>query len=123
MYGYGAKLNLCGLKFHTYEVRCMNYFEVDITQTAKPVGKSHDTYGIWNREQKQFKTLPEVKAYLQERYGDCKRSRIYHDVEDQAEHIGYVYCYKDRFYGQESKLWFCQDWIEVAEVRSRIIIV
>lgn len=101
----------------------MNYFEVAITQTAKPVGKHHDTYGIWNTERKLLKTLPEVKAYLQERYRSCKRTRMYHDVENRAVHIGYVYCYKDRFYGQESKLWFCQDWIEVDEVHSRIILV
>ena len=101
----------------------MNYFEVLITQTAKPVGKPHDDYGTWNRERKLFKTLLEVKAYLQERYGKCKRTRMYHDVAEGAQHIGYVYCYKDRFYGEGSKLWFCQDWVEVAEVHRRIFIV
>jgi len=101
----------------------VNYFELEITQTAKPVGKRDDEYSIWNSERKVYKTLKEVKTYLQERYKQCKRVRMYQDVEKGAQHIGYVYCYKDRFYGQESKLWFCQDWIEVDEVHSRIIIV
>jgi hypothetical protein len=101
----------------------VNYFEIVITQTAKPVGKRDDKYSIWNSERKVYKTLKEVKAYLQERYKNCKRDKIYRDKENGAEHIGYMYCYKDRFYGQESKLWFCQDWIEVEAVHSRIILV
>jgi len=101
----------------------MNYVEIAITQTAKLVGKRHDNYRMWNEERKLFKTLQEARSFLQERYRNCKRVRSYHDVENGAEHSGYVYCYKDRFYGEESKLWFCQDWIEVEEVQHRIVIV
>ncbi len=101
----------------------MNYFEIEITQTAKPAGKTNDTYRIWNEEQKKFQTLQEVKKYLQERYGNCKRQKIYQDTCAGAKHMGYVYCYKDRFYEDGGVLLFCQDWIEVAEVRHRVLIV
>ena len=67
--------------------------------------------------------MQEVNDFLKKTYGTCKRVKMYRDKEDGAEHVGYIYCYKDRFYDEGSKLWFCQDWVEVDEVRSRVFLL
>lgn len=109
----------------------MNYYEVYITMTAKPMGRpkseagySDGDYHVFARDTKKFKTLEEVKAWLKDHYGNSKRVKMYQDTEDGAQHTGYIYCFIGSDYSHSPvDKWYQQDWVEISEVTSRIMLV
>ena len=101
----------------------MTYYEVVRTRTAKPVGNNID-WSTWDRDRATFPTIQEAKKYLKDEYGKCKKTRIYKDGDNgEAVHVGYIYSYNTPpcTYGD------ChhnnQDWVEVREIKSTIVII
>ena len=99
------------------------YYEVLVSQTCKAIG-SKDGYYLWNKETSKFQSVKEIKDFLKEKYGKCKKEKIYNDgITGEAKHVGYIYSYKtDKVSYNDSKK-YNQDWITVCEIRSTPIII
>lgn len=99
------------------------YYEVQRTLTCKAVG-SKEGYYCYDRDVKQFANLAEVKAFLKETYGKCKREKSYRDGENgEPIHTGYVYCYNTPKVSYDDTAKHNQDWITVKEIKATTIIV
>ena|SRR5258708_35617139 len=102
----------------------MKYYEVLTTNTAKPIGRTDESYTIFDVQKKQFASLPEVSKYLAETYGDCKRQTMFIDTKQGiAKQAGWVYCFKNNDISHNSKPWYQQDWVEVREIKAKTILV
>lgn len=104
----------------------MTYYTLSITKTSKPAGRPpkgvdfFDQWSTYDRDEKKFKTLEEVKAYLIKEYGHCKRTNFYRDTDDGAQVSGKVYSFSTGWGGEH---WHEQHWVEVAKVTGRICII
>ncbi|MBU2572339.1 MAG: hypothetical protein KJ725_20360 [Gammaproteobacteria bacterium] len=100
------------------------YYKITIDKTSKPMGRKEgqgEGYNRFHQEVKTCEELKEAKEYLKEKYGKCKRVKIYQDPE--AKHIGYIYCFKSEEYSNgQTDRWYQQDWIVITEVKETIII-
>lgn len=84
--------------------------EISITQTAK--SNPRDDYGAYNDERHIVKDMAEAKAWLKERYGNCKRSYIYQDTKSgETKRVGYIYHFRNSDISHNSKSWYQQDWV------------
>lgn len=101
----------------------MKFYEVSITMTGKSMGRTQENFSTFDRQEKRFKTLDKVKAYLKETYGNCKRVKMYQDTDKGSEAIGWIYCFKNKDYSHDSKPWYQQDWIDVEEMNSTRVLV
>ena len=119
------------------------FYEVSVMMTGKAVG-SKDGFSMFDNHVESFATVAAAKAYIKERYGKCKRDKIYVDVDTagdkttlvlqdghsatRSKHIGYVYklgvC-RDMSHAAsvDNQPWYQQDWVEVREVQSTTIII
>src|SRR5574341_1492075 len=94
------------------------YYKAHIVRTGRPMG-SGQSYSTFDSESKTFATLAELKDYLKESYGTCKRQNMYRDGSDRGEHykVGYVYGFKNADYSHAPvEHWFQQDWVEISKV-------
>lgn len=99
------------------------YYKVRITKTSKNVGSKEDYQGF-DQEIQDFKTLKEVKEFLDSRYKKCKKIKMYRDSKNGESHqAGWIYCFKDRDISHASGWWLEQDWMEVSEIAEKIVIV
>ena len=97
----------------------MNYFEIETIKTAKPFGNKGN-YQVFDGGTKKFKTLEEVKEYLRDEYGNCKRDKQYIDNENNgAVHTGYVYCFKNSDISHDSEGWYQQDWVTIYNIEAK----
>jgi len=92
---------------------------VEIEKTGKGYGKN-EGYHMFDRETKTFKDMLEVKKFLKETYGKCKRVPSYVDTKDgEVKKVGYVYCFKNAdlsHYPVEK--WLQQDWVSFFELKQ-----
>ena len=102
----------------------MQFIELSITKTSKPAGRpkaGEDSFMLWStydREEKRFNTMQEAKDWIKSEYGNCKRSKMYHDTEEGAEAIGYIYSFNSGWGGEH---WHEQHWIEFATVSRTLV--
>lgn len=104
----------------------MHYYQVSITRTSKSAGSKEPDGEGWrtfDREEKKFATLDEVRAFLKSEYGKCKRENIYRDDSEPGHHVGYCYHFKNSDVSHDSGVWYQQDWVEVNEMTGRVCIV
>lgn len=101
----------------------IKYYEVQRTRTCKAVG-SKDGYYQWDKEEKKFSNLQEVKTFLKSEYGKCKKQKIYNDgITGEPKHVGYIYCYNTDKVSYTDTAKNNQDWVTIHEVRATPIIV
>lgn len=99
------------------------YYKITINQTSKPLF-SKQPYQQFNKLTPTFQTLDEVKEYLKENYPKCKREKMYIDKKDNTqEHIGYIYCFKNKDYCHNLEQWLQQDWCTITEVQEKTILI
>lgn len=97
------------------------YFKVSTTFTSKPMG-SKEPYRAYHEETSNFQTEEEVKKYLSDTYGNCKRAKIFQDPD--AQHVGYIYCFIDyEWHGAKEVKFFRNDWVAVTEVTEKITLI
>jgi hypothetical protein len=99
------------------------YYKVQIDQTGKAIGDkkpSGEGYSHFNSEVISFPTLEQVREFLQARYNKVKKVKCYHG---EGEHVGYIYCFKNRDDSHNSPPWFQQDWVTVLQVKEKILVV
>ena len=99
------------------------YYQVKVTCTGKGYGKD-SKYTIFDQLNKQFATLGEVRDYITETYGNCKRQKIHRDNPDgQPYESGILFCFNN---GDMSHLpvqkWRQQDWVEIIRTTETILI-
>lgn len=78
-------------------------------------GKGYSPKDEWQRfdsENKYFRSLKEAKDYLKERYGNCKRVKMYCDPYNK--HIGYIYSFR----ADDGRKFIEQDWVEFREFQT-----
>ena len=101
----------------------MKYYEVHRTRTCKAVF-SKEGYCRYDSDVRAFDTVAEVKAFLKEEYGNCKRTKQYIDGPNgEAIHKGYCYMFntpKASYDDQEKNN--C-DWVHVREIHATNLIV
>jgi len=99
------------------------YYEVQRTRTCKAIG-SKQGYYQWDKQTKKFHTIKEIKDFLKKEYGNCKRDKIYiDDKDDNAKHVGYIYCYNTLKASYDDNAKNNQDWVNVYEIKATTIII
>ena len=111
----------------------MKYYEVSVAKTGKAISSREPRgggYSCFATERKEFGTVAEVKAYLKENYGTCKREKMYQDKKDGSTIVsGHVYSFKNGDISHpwnddgSKNEWYQQDWVEVREIESTRVIV
>lgn len=98
--------------------------------TGKTVGSklpSGEGYSMFDDLRERFATVAEVKKWLAERYGNCKRQKMYRDSENKSFQAGYIYSFRNEDLSHarsdDNKPWFQQDWVEVKEIDSTPVII
>lgn len=96
------------------------YYRIDIVSTSKDPG-SKENFQVFNNEHITYKTLDEVKADLKDRYSRVKfkRNKMYVDKNGEAEHIGYVYRFRNADISHNSPEWIQEDWVKVVCVEEK----
>lgn len=97
----------------------MKYYKLDIIKSSKS-RNGKENYGIYDDIEEYFKTIEEVKEYLKENYGTCKRSRTYQDDKKGNSYpSGYVYSFLAN--DQETgKQYIEEHWINLYIVNQKI---
>ena len=101
----------------------MNYYEVEIVKTGSPLGRGE--FSRFDSDTRLFHTLDEVRAFLTEEYGACKRDKAYVDLEDGgSKHVGYVYRFHNADLSHSPvERWYQRDWVTVSEIESSAILL
>ncbi|TSD02701.1 MAG: hypothetical protein Athens071426_416 [Parcubacteria group bacterium Athens0714_26] len=101
----------------------MNYFKITINRTAKGFEKD-DNWQSFDKEEKLFKTLEQVKTFLSNEYSGHKKVKIFVDDKDgKARQVGWIYCFKNKDISHDSGWWFQQDWITISEVNEKEVLI
>ncbi len=100
-----------------------DYYEVKVTKTMKPMGRTERGYETFDRNRESFDTLGQVRQYLEDTYNTCKRVKMYRDLPDgEAEHIGWIYCFKNSEADHgKYHYWWQQDWVDVIHIQATTI--
>jgi hypothetical protein len=102
------------------------YYKIKITHTSKTQGRTDQDYHIDWEEVETFKTLKEAREYIDEHYKKSQqKAEMYRDIKDgDCVQVGWIYGYKDTFYnrGEPDYSAFCEDWVELLEVKEKAII-
>ncbi len=93
------------------------YYKVSITMTGRSY-KADDEYRTFDQQSKCFQTLEEAQSYVAEKYGNCKRVKIYRDqTNGEALHIGWIYCFNNNDISHVPvDKWRQQDLVEITQV-------
>ena len=99
------------------------YYTIEITSTAKSCGCNSEPYRVFDRQTEHFTNLEAVKQRLGEKYGNCKREKIFRDDNGKAVQVGWVYCFNnDDISHVPVDKWHQQDWVEVWKNEATSII-
>ena len=91
--------------------------ELHITYTGKSYSPK-DSWRILNVDREvAFNNIDEVKNFLRNRYGKCKRVPMYRDGNDgKAIQTGWIFGYRNADWSHYPvQKWLSQDWCEVRE--------
>ena len=96
-----------------------SFYEIEITITGKAFGPKREPYQTFQTLTERVPNLKTARAYIKDRYGSCKRNKMYiEDVTGNPHHIGYVYCFRDDY-----ERCFRQDWVTVSHLTSEEVII
>lgn len=92
--------------------------QLEIVSTVKGYHPS----SRWERmddETQKFSTLADAMAYLNRRYGKCKRVKMHiDDRKGSPVHCGYIYCFRNEDISRVPvDKWFQRDWVVIDEVK------
>jgi len=86
--------------------------QLTITETGKGFSPKSD-WTIINEAKKTFPDMETVKVFLKERYGKCKRVKMYQDNKNnESVHCGYIYSFHNADWSHcPVEKWIQRDWI------------
>ena len=101
----------------------MKYYEVRRKRTCKAIG-AKDGYYVWGTDCNEFVTMSEVKTFLANEYGKCKRSKMFVDTKTgETRQAGYCYHYNTPKTSHDDTAKNNIDWVEIGEVsKTRILL-
>ena len=101
------------------------YYKVSVTQTGRAINNKQENYSCFNEMTKEFSTIKEVKEWLKEEYGKCKKIKTYtDDKKNQSHHTGYIYSFKNSDCSHSPvESWYQQDWVSIKEIKATPIII
>ncbi len=84
---------------------------------------SKEGYSTFNTSHEDFMSMAQARTFLKEKYGKCKRSKMYIDSKNgESVHVGYIYGFINRDISHDTKPWYQQDWVSIYEVSRQVII-
>ena len=98
----------------------IKYYEVIVTCTGKGYKSNQEPYQRFDHFTETFANKEEVTNWLKDRYGNCKRIKMYQDGEDgYSHHVGYIYCFNSADWSHTPvEKWRQRDWVEVRFVTA-----
>ena len=49
---------------------------------------------------------------------------MYQDRKDKTSYqAGWIYCYKNKDWSHSSESWYQQDWIEIKEIKEKLVLI
>jgi hypothetical protein len=106
------------------------YFKIEINETGCDTPKDIDNSTMFNKIVETKKTIEEIEAYLKDRYGKTipkahrEKRCVYIDKNDgSVERIGFLYSFWSKDWSHNSKSWFQTDWITVAQVVEKPVLI
>lgn len=96
-------------------IKHINMIQLKITKTGKSYNPK-DHYKVFDDDIIHCSSLDEAKKWLEDKYGSCKRTKMYQDPN--GDHIGYIYHFRDAdFSHYPVNRWLQQDWVKFCEVK------
>lgn len=97
-------------------------YEIQIACTGKSYS-STDEYRIFDNMTERFDTLDAAKQFIADRYGKCKRIKMYRDNSyGESYQSGWVYCFNaDDISHLPIQKWRQQDWVQIVELQQFIV--
>ncbi len=83
---------------------------------------------MFNRIEKDFESLEDVKNFIVERYGKMpsRKAKVYVDTKDgKSRQVGFCHSYWNKDWSHNMPSWYQTDWVEVIKIKEdfeRIII-
>lgn len=101
------------------------YYKLTIDETARNNPKLDvDEDTRFNQIVETFKTLDDVKGYLQSRYsGIPKRTRNIFSDSHSDKPIGFLHSFWNKDWSHNSKSWWQTDWIIITEVNENYVLI
>ena len=100
------------------------YYKLQINETGRNSLKEQASF--FNTIIEKFGGLPEVKNYLEERYGKLPKgkNKVYQDTKQgETLEIGFTHSFWNQDISHNSKSWFQTDWISIFEVNEKPILL
>ena len=96
--------------------------ELHISYTQKGYHPSEE-WTIVHDDSKTFEDMDEAEEFLKERYGTCKRVRMFCDKKNGPPvKCGRIYCYRDADWSHSPVAhWLAQDWVSFYTVKRERI--
>lgn len=96
------------------------FYEINATFTAKPI-RPKSTRHIYDQKKIQLPTIAAVREWIADNLpAKCKREKIFiDDINRNAQHIGYIYSFKNRDLSHHSEWWWEQVWLDVRQLTSQ----
>ena len=93
------------------------FYRVRVSHTAKTVGSS-ESFRLFDKQDHNFDSLEQAKAYVRETYGGRSRVKMYRDIPDtnQGEHCGWVYRMGIVKEYNDEHSYYQQDWVEIQKL-------
>jgi len=95
------------------------YYKVSIIETGCSYAPKGE-YQRFNRITKSFATLDEARQFITDKYGKCKRVKMYQDDKNgKAKPVGWIYCFNnENSCHTPVEKWRQQDWVQLLEVEE-----
>ena len=101
----------------------MKHCEIEIVETAKPIGSAHE-YQTFSIRTERFFDAKEAHKWIKDRYTfqgrkrTCKRIEMFVDARGgDPVQCGWIYCFKDKDEG----VWR-QDWVSIQKVNYEYVL-
>lgn len=101
------------------------YYEVKISKTGKSRGNTRAPYQLFDEERLVFPSIPQIKEWLTETYGMCKRMKMFQDLPNgQPKQVGWIYCFKNEDWSHHpAAKWWQQDWVKIHQIKATAILI
>ena len=96
------------------------YYEIHVSETGAALFSAD--YCRMDDIKETFPTREDALAWIKERYGKARRSRMYCDTTDgESKEIGWIYRFRDSDWSHMPvKLWNRMDWVSLFKCQCEI---
>ena len=103
------------------------FYELSITETARNSPRLDiDENRVFNQVVESFKTIKQVKEFLEERYNKIPtgKNKMYSEQKDGTSKIvGFLHSFWNKDWSHNSKSWWQTDWITINTVNKKAFLL